>query len=190
MPQIADSAAVIDRLRLLFAKLTSTRHFCHTSLAPTLRMVSSESSSDTSGQRNSVYFLLGSYVMPWDTHVSANTVEVVIDGAALSQRVFAVAGKGMPMLLGDGVTSDLSIWGPDPSGQFEAPEGFTPVLTCGCTVYGCGGAYASIRFTDDTVVWTDFRKQSTDEPIDVGQFVFDREQYERARSDFSANLAI
>lgn len=95
----------------------------------------------------------------------------------------------MAMPLGDDVTSDLNLWGPDASWQSEAPVGFTPVLTCGCTVYGCGGTYASIRFTSDTVVWTDFRKQSTDEPVDVGPFVFDREQYERARRDFVANRA-
>ena len=110
--------------------------------------------------------------MPWDTNISAKTVEVVIDGVPPSECVFAVAGKGTPILLGEGVTSDLSIWGPDPSGQSEAPEGFAPVLTCGCTVYGCGGSYASIRFTDDTVVWTDFREQSTDPPIDVGRLIF------------------
>lgn len=71
--------------------------------------------------------------------------------------------------------------------ESEAPEGFIPVLTCGCTVYGCGGSYARIRFKADTVERSDFHNQLTDKPVRVGPFFFERSQYENARRAFAPN---
>ena len=133
-----------------------------------------------------IEFRHGTYELPWDPEHHVPTVEVVIDRLSLSERFMAAGSAGFAVLVGDEVTADLRTWGSDPPVESEAPEGFVPVLTCGCTVYGCGGSYARIRFETDTVEWSDFHNEGTNEPVDVGPFTFDRQQYERARDDFAA----
>jgi hypothetical protein len=136
--------------------------------------------------RNAIEFRRGTYGLPWDPERHVQTVEVVIDGMTLSARFEAEGSTGVAMLVGDDVTADLAMWGPGPVARSEARDGFVPVLTCGCTVYGCGGSYGRISFGADTVEWSDFHKQGGDEAIDIGPFVFDRQQYEQARGIFAA----
>ena len=135
--------------------------------------------------RNVIEFRHGTQALPWDRDRIVQTVIVVIDGLSLSEHFLAARSEGFAVLLGDETTPDLGIWGPTPPAETEAPEGFVPVLTCGCTVYGCGGSYARITFERDVVVWGDFHNQGTDELVDTGPFVFNREQYERARAAFA-----
>jgi hypothetical protein len=132
-----------------------------------------------------VEFRRGTYALPWEPDRFVQTVVVVIDGLSLSEHFLAARSEGFAVLLGDEVTSDLGIWGPNPPAELEAPEGFVPVLTCGCTVYGCGGSYARITFEPDAVVWGDFHNEGTDKLVDTGPFVFDQRQYELARSAFA-----
>jgi hypothetical protein len=123
--------------------------------------------------------------LPWAPEHVVPTVEVIIDGASLSECFAEVGSSGEAMLMGDGIATDLAIWGSGSIAESEAPEGFVPVLTCGCTVYGCGGSYASIRFKADTVEWSDFHNQVTDKPVRVGPYFFERSQYENTRRAFA-----
>ena len=136
---------------------------------------------------NSIEFRRRTCELPWDPGHVVPTVEVVIDGRTLSEHFMAAGSAGSAVLLGDDVTAELGLWGPDAPAGSQAPEGFVPVLTCACTVYGCGGSYARVRFEGDTVRWSDFHNEGTDEPVDIGPFTFDRQQYERARRDFEAS---
>ena len=132
-----------------------------------------------------IEFRRGTYGLPWDPEKQVETVEVVIDGVPLSERFEAAGSSGIAILVGD-ITADLAMWGPDSLDESPAAEGFVPVLTCGCTIYGCGGSYGRISFDADVVEWSDFHNQGTDEPVSIGPFVFDRQQYERARGVFAA----
>ena len=129
--------------------------------------------------RNVIEFRHGTRALPWDRDRLVQTVVVVIDGLSLSEHFLAARSEGFAVLLGDETTPDLGIWGPNPPAETEAPEGYVAVLTCGCTVYGCGGSYARITFERDVVVWSDFHNEGTDEPVDTGPFVFNRKQYEQ-----------
>lgn len=91
-----------------------------------------------------------------------------------------------------GLPADLGMWGPSPetveyrTWEYEyIPEGFAPVLACGCGAFQDGGVYARVTFREDTVVWNDFHLIGNEQPAPVGPFIFDRQQYEEARWAFS-----
>ncbi len=156
-----------------------------TRIALTIQSVNLDSPRDRNTVRNVIEFRRGTQALPWDSARLVQTVVVVIDGLSLTEHFLAARSEGFAVLLGDETTPDLGIWGPDPPAETEAPEGFLPVLTCGCTVYGCGGSYARITFESEVVVWSEFHNEGTDEPVYTGPFVFDRQQYERARAAFA-----
>ncbi len=135
--------------------------------------------------RSVIEFRRGTYPLPWAPENHVQTIEVVIDGVSLSERFAEVGSSGYAILADEEVATDLGIWGPGPVEEWDAPEGFVPVLTCGCTVYGCGGSYARITYKADTVQWSDFHNQGSGKPVAVGPFFFDRGQYEQARKVFS-----
>jgi hypothetical protein len=137
---------------------------------------------------NRVAFRHGSIELPWEAGRFTSTVEVL--NVELSVRLQAVTRRGVvPMLAGD-IDDELAVWGPSPEAIPEAdmiPVGLVPVATCGCTTFGCGGACARVEFQGDLVVWRDFHEVlSPDEaiPVALGNFVFDRRQYEEARRAF------
>jgi hypothetical protein len=139
---------------------------------------------------NRVAFRHGSIELPWEAGRYTSTVEVLIDDVELSVRLREVTRRGVvPMLAGD-IDDELAVWGPSPEAIPEAdmiPDGLVPVATCGCTTFGCGGACARVEFQGDLVVWRDFHEVlSPDEaiPVALGNFVFDRRQYEEARRAF------
>lgn len=117
-------------------------------------------------------------------HGSAPSVEVVINGVELSHLWDPECGDGTLPLTAVDAGEELAIWGPRPPSPGpvdEVPTGFVPVITCSCGIFGCGGGYARVTFTADTVIWTDFRSATHDRPVSVGPFTFGRDQYETAR---------
>jgi hypothetical protein len=117
-------------------------------------------------------------------HGSASSVEVVINGVELTRLWDLEGGGGTLALAATEAGAGLSIWGPHPPSPgpvAEVPSGFVPVVTCNCGIFGCGGGFARVTFSVDTVMWNDFRSATHNRSIAIGTFTFDRGQYETAR---------
>jgi hypothetical protein len=138
---------------------------------------------------NCVGFRRGSIELPWERGRYASTVEVLIDDVELTVRLREVTRHGVVPILASDVDDELAVWGPPGTipQSWMIPDGLVPVATCGCTIFGCGGACARVEFQGDLVVWRDFHEVlNPDEavPVALGTFVFDRRQYEEARHAF------
>ncbi len=117
------------------------------------------------------------------------SVQVLIDGKSLESRYNGAKGKwkrSSPLCTWpaqDGITP-LELWSSsfDSSSDLDClcEAGRIAVLTCACGDIGCGGAVADLKFTHETVTWSNFRHANYLTPKDIGPFVFARSQYDRA----------
>lgn len=143
------------------------------------------------GSVSRIEFRQGSAPVPWDEARNYPTIEVLIDGVKLTSLWQEATKEERPALSALDAFADLAMWGPDwtnvhPDGTFRSVrEGYSPVLTCSCTVFDCGGVCARITFTETMVIWEDFRpaRPRVSAPP-LGPFSFDRHQYEEARRAF------
>jgi hypothetical protein len=105
-------------------------------------------------------------------------VDVLVNGVSLSEVLFGNELNVLPLdvyIAGP----HLERWAPggdDPDCAY-VEDGRVAVLTCGCGDFGCGGVTASIIFTKNRVIWTDFHGASHRGKVAARPLVFSRSQY-------------
>lgn len=93
---------------------------------------------------------------------------------------------GVPGLSPDLLTPPSLHWLGNPDPRWSE-SGRAVVLDCGCGQWECGGVLARIEVRPDVITWSDFRGPRDGDPIPVGPFVFDREQYEAALASLASS---
>lgn len=129
--------------------------------------------------------------------VNGGEVDIVVNGRKLSQLAGEVElpfarAEGNPSLAGSYASLAVALVGGDhfrgePSlTWFE--DGDTVLLGCHCGEWGCWPLTAEVTVTEDRVVWSHFRQGHREWDLAaLGQFEFDRAQYEAALEELSGS---
>ncbi len=102
-------------------------------------------------------------------HVAREIERRVAQGWAREEVESLQPGAYMPLLLLEKVDAWPDIDEPDDPRRV--------LLDCDCGNLGCWPLTASVFVFDERVVWCDFEQLNRDWILDVGPFVFDRDQY-------------
>jgi len=119
--------------------------------------------------------------------------KIIIDGESLQDKIkvietpFAIR-VGLPESAGDYSHQDADWLYRQLKGESHSdtyPDRIA-LMTCACTVDECGGFWGKVKDIGDEVIWYGFRTGKRMDYDEMGEFRFNKEQYNKALDELRA----